>query len=363
MVNSTRDTTDGAGSNATRATVTRRRFLAGAGAVGAVGLAGCTGGGNASDGNASDGNASGGTDTDGGAKTGSSGSGGKAVTILLTPENPTEVKKDYMPMKKYLEDAIDGLEITYRVPLDYAAILPALKAEQAEMGMDDITLIAAPDQMDVMGTAVTGGTAFYYSLMMTKPGSGIDEPADVEGKEMAFADPLSTSGSIYALYELKNAGLDIGKAPGSDAGADFSGTWSNHKAAIEQLINDKADACSTWGGNGMAYVPKGDIPADVTQKSAYVSEAGTKDPELDVFLWSEPIPKQPIYARKTWTDPVKEEIREALLASNAETMAKYKGDDYEGTMPFTTLKDTTIEHYRPVIDRVHTLGIDLTQES
>ncbi|WP_231188400.1 PhnD/SsuA/transferrin family substrate-binding protein [Haladaptatus sp. DYF46] len=328
---------------------TRRGFITAAGAAGTAALAGCSGDSK--------------SDAAGSGTTMGSSKKSKEITILLTPDNPTEVKKQYMPMKKYLEAEIDGLKVNYRVPLDYSAILPALKSEQAEIGMDDITLIAASDKMDVMGTAVTGGTAFYYSLMMTQPGSGISKPADVDGKTMAFADPLSTSGSIYALYELKNAGLEIGKAPGSDEGADFQGSWSNHEAALQQLINDKADACSTWGGNGMKNVPKSDLPDEVKEKSAYVDDAGSASPDLDVFLWSEPIPKQPIYARKSWDDPMKDTIEKTLHSATEEKMKQYKGDDYDGSLPFTTLKDTSMDDYQPVIMRVNELGIDLTQES
>ncbi|WP_363466696.1 PhnD/SsuA/transferrin family substrate-binding protein [Halogeometricum borinquense] len=354
MVKNTTEKSRAKDSKQMQSGATRRGFIASAGAAGVAALAGCMGGTNSGSGSES------GSESQG-ATTGSANQQTE-ITILLTPENPTEVKKDYMPMKKYLEDQISDLKVNYRVPLDYSAILPALKSEQAEMGMDDITLIAASDKMDVMGTAVTGGTAFYYSMMMKKPGNDISTPADVEGKTMAFADPLSTSGSIYALYELKNAGLEIGEAPGSDEGADFQGSWSNHKAAIEQLINDKADACTTWGGNGVPYVPKGDLPSEVKEKSAYVDEAGSKSPELDVFLWSEPIPKQPFYTRKTWDDPMRDTIKKTLHEATDSKMEQYKGDDYDGALPFTTLQNTTMDDYQPIIKRVNELGIDLTQD-
>lgn len=357
------------GSQSGRSMRSRRQYLAGAGAAVAAAVAGCLGsgesGGGSGGGSGSE-NGSGGDSGSGGSAgttAGSASGGSEPITILLTPENPTDVKEDYMPMQGYLEDRISGLEIEYRVPTDYSAILPALKSKQAEIGMDDITLIAAPDQMDVLGSAVTGGTAYYFSLILAMPDSGIEEVNDIEGKTMAFADPLSTSGSIYALYELKQAGLAIGEAPGSTEGADFEGNWSNHEAALQQLTNDKADACSTWGGNGMAYVPKAKIPQRVREKTAYMSEAGSKTPAVEPVLFSEPIPKQPVYTRKTWNSPMKGKIEDALLAATEEKMNQYKPDGYEGEMPFTKLRDTTIEDYQPVIKRVNALGIDLTQES
>ncbi|MDY7081494.1 MAG: PhnD/SsuA/transferrin family substrate-binding protein, partial [Halobacteria archaeon] len=153
---------------------------------------------------------------------------------------------------------------------------------------------------------------------------------------------------------------DIGNAP-TGKPVDFEGTWSNHKAAVQSLINDRADACATWGGQGLAYVPKSQFPPKAKQKSAYYGNAGSKTPHLQVINWSEPIPKQPFIARKTWDSPMKEKIDKALENSSKQKLSKYKPDDYNQTLTFTTLTDTSIEDYQPVIKRVNALGVDLTQ--
>lgn len=317
--------------------VSRRRFVAGgAASVAAAGsLSGCS---------AIEGAILGGND--------------ETVTILLTPENPTDVREDYMPMQNYLEGEINGLEVEYEVPQDYSAIRPALRSEQAEIAMDDITLISMPDVLDVFGTAVTGGTAWYFSMMLTNRGSGIDERTDLEGKQIAFADRLSTSGSIFAVYALKQAGLDVGDAPDGDP-VDFEGTWSNHKHALESLVNEDADACCTWTGNGMSHVEQSDVPQEVVEKDAYVDETGTAEPLVKPFWWSFPIPKQPIIARSSWDSEMKGKIEQALLDSTEEKMEQYKPEDYDSTMPFTSLADTTIEDYQPVIERLNDLDIQL----
>ncbi|WP_228546210.1 PhnD/SsuA/transferrin family substrate-binding protein [Halegenticoccus tardaugens] len=316
----------------------RRRYLVGAGAAAVATLSGCT------------------------ESLGMTGGGGETVTVLLTPDNPSEVQKDYEPMMNYLNEEVDGAEFEARVPTDYSAILPALKSEKAEIGMDDITMISAPEELDVLGTTVAGGTAFYFSMMLTRDDTGVEEPADMEGKTMAFADPLSTSGSLYAVYELKRAGLDIGEAPGSDEGADFDGNWSDHQNAVEQVLNEEADACCTWGGNGMRFVPEDQLTDEVKEKSAFVDEAGSEDEQLTVVTFSEPIPNQPVYARASWDSPIKDEMRDRLLALESGDLDEYTPDDYDGEIPFERLKDTTEEDYQPVIDVVDELGIDLTQE-
>lgn len=289
------------------------------------------------------------------------GGGGEAVTMLLTPDTPSDVRPQYEPVHAMLEGEIDGLDLEMEVPQDYSAVRTALESEQGEIGMEDVTLISNPDMMDLFGTAVTGGTAFYFSMMLTQPDSDIDERTDVEGKTMAFADRLSTSGSIFAVYALQEAGLDVGDAPDGDP-VDFEGTWSNHEDAVQRVLNGQADACTTWTGNGMAYLAEDqELPDRVAERDSFVGTRGDADQgPLRPFWWSFPIPKQPIYARSSWDSDLKDEIRQTLLDSDEETIQEYMPDDYnEDELPFTTLRETTMDNYQPVIERLNALGVEL----
>jgi phosphonate transport system substrate-binding protein len=291
---------------------------------------------------------------------GGSSSSGTTVTMLLTPGTPADARRRYMPMKNLIQGEVDGISVEMQVPQDYSAIRPALESEQAEIGMDDITLISNPDLMDVYGTTVTGGSAFYFSVMLTNPDSDIDERTDIEGNTMAFADRLSTSGSIFATYALQEAGLDVGDAPDGDP-VDFSGNWSNHDIALEKLGNNEADAATTWGGNGIPHIPEGtEVPDRVNEKSSFLDTMGTETPEFRPFWWSFPIPKQPVYARTSWESDLKGEIGEVLLNSDQEQIEQYYPEDYnEEELPFTTLQDTSMDDYEPVITRLNDLGIEL----
>ncbi|WP_415381343.1 PhnD/SsuA/transferrin family substrate-binding protein [Halosimplex sp. TS25] len=367
------DQTRGQGSTGTGSTgsgrVNRRTFLAGgASSVAAlVALSGCSSssGAGGTDGGSSDGGSGSGgsTDTDsgGGAVVGTPGPNAEEITMVLTPGTPSDAKRRYMPMKNLIEGEVDGVDVTMRVPLNYSAIRPALQSEQAEIGMDDVTLISNPDIMDVYGTTVTGGSAFYFSVMLTQPDSDVEGPADVEGKSWAFADRLSTSGSIFALYALQEAGLDIGEAPTGDP-VDFEGSWSDHNQAIQRVANDKAIGATTWGGNGLPHIPEkyeSDFPDRVKNKSSFLDTIDSEEPKLRPVWFSFPIPKQPVYARKTWDSSKKAEIGEVLVNSDKDLIEQYYPSDYnEEDLPFTTLQDTDMETYQPVIKRMNAVGID-----
>jgi phosphonate transport system substrate-binding protein len=346
------DTTDavqseGSGENGTR--LSRRRFVAGA-TSGVVALtAGCTGGGD-----------SGGGDSGGGST--SQGGDVEDIVIYLTPGTPSDVRGRYRPLIDMINGEIDTLNAEEKVLGSYSAIRPALQSEQGEIGMDDITLLSAPDFFDVYGTSVTGGSAFYFSVMLTNEDSNIDERSDLAGKRMAFADRLSTSGSVFATFALKDAGLDIGDAPqGQPAG--FEGVWSNHDVALEKLGNGDADAATTWGGNGLPHIPetyRSDFPQRVLDKSSFIETLDTEKPKFRPFWFSFPIPKQPVYARKNWDSPNKEKVGELLRNSDQELVSQYYPEDYnENELPFSTLQNTSIDDYQPIIKRINAVGLEL----
>lgn len=325
-------------SNGRTGPVSRRRFVAGSAATAlTAGLAGC-----------------------GGVLSSGSGNGDTGtVTMLLTPGTPADARRRYKPVQNLLNAEIDGAEFEMEVPTDYSAILPALKSEQAEIGMDDVTVLASPDTMDIFGTTVTGGAAFYFSLMVVPPESDIGGPEDVEGRTWAFADRLSTSGSIFALYALQEAGLDIGDAPKGDP-VDFEGSWTDHDQALQRVGEGQADGATTWGGNGIPHLPEGhEVPDRVEDKSSFLDTMGTETPQFKAVWWSFLIPKQPIYARKSWESDVKQRVGEVLRGSTQEKIEQHYSEDYnEEELPFSTLQETSIDDYQPIIKRMNAVGID-----
>jgi len=57
---------------------------------------------------------------------------------------------------------------------------------------------------------------------------------------------------------------------------------------------------------------------------------------------------------------MKDEIRQTLLDSDEELIQEYLPEDYnEDDLPFTTLRETTMDNYEPVIMRLNDLGIEL----
>jgi len=317
----------------TASKTSRRRFVAGAAGVAAtVGITGCLG----------SSKSSGNTET---------------VTWLITPtENPKEIKAQYRPMVDYVKNEVDGVEMKMNVATDYSAILPALKSGQADIAFDDVTLISSPDVVDVMGTMVTEGTAYYISALVANKDSSYQNLTDLTGEKISFCDPISTSGSIYPLYALKQAGLDIGEAPTGEP-TDFSGEWTSHDTSLQQLFNRPEIRAN---GNSdkfvMPYMTSDQLSEEAKKHSAYADETGSKANKLKPLWWSDKIPKQPVITRSNWDSEKRGQIREALAGASVEKLQQYKTDQ---PIQFSAMQKTSDDTYQPVIDRVDALGIEL----
>lgn len=324
--------------------VNRRKYLRnGALAVAAsVGLAGCSGGNADSE---SSGTTTGSTESY------------PPVKFIETPGNaPADTRKQWEPFTEYLVDNVDGLEMEISFAQSYSAVGQALLNGQAHITSGDLVMLANPDKLDVLGIKVENGADVYFSLMGTLPKYDIDEVSDLEGKTVAFADRLSTSGSLFATKAMKDAGLDIGEAPYGDP-VDYTGEWSNHDAAKQSVINrEDVVALGTYAGNIIDHIPKDQFPDRVKEQSGeWGDSVGTKSPEMKLLHASAPIPKSPLIAPSDWEHPLRSDIEDAIVSINEGDLRE--PEDVE--LAITAINEGSVDDYQPVIDVINELNIDL----
>lgn len=314
----------------------RRDFIKTTGALGTIGLtAGCVGG--------------------------LAGDQTPEVNFILSPaESDVDVQKQYKPLFSYLEDEAD-VSITSSVAKDYAAVLQALKSGQADIADAAPAVAIAGDNegaTDVMGIRVAYGAAKYFSFITTLPDYGFESLEDLKGETIAFADALSTSGSLFPLYMLSKAGLDVGDAPQGEP-KDFDGQWSDHSTARETLINrDPVKAAGTGAFSTIAHVPKEQLPERVKELNPSVDDAGSEDPQLDLLQASDPIPRAPILARRDWEADVRGDVREALLNAEEDDLVD---ENAEEELWFSGVQEGDVSDYDPVQAVMDELGLELGQ--
>jgi len=266
------------------------------------------------------------------------------VQFLMSPTEPQEqMRAQYTPVRERLTESVESADdVTIDYAADYSATLNALDsqtADVAETGPFAAALGVNNEQADIILQRKAFGGWEYRSIIITRDDTDITSAEDLEGRDVAFADPLSASGSLYPLYMLQEAGLSVPDSPGSPSGADFSPTWSSHASALEALQTEQADAA------GVGYfIAAGD------------NNDGLAD-GLQLVDDREGIPRAPIVVSPDLTDEEQTAITNAFTGAS-DTM--YYGEDgEEGTEDdiwFSGVRPATVDDYQPVIDLADSLG-------
>ncbi|WP_440988589.1 PhnD/SsuA/transferrin family substrate-binding protein [Haloarchaeobius baliensis] len=264
------------------------------------------------------------------------------LTFLMSPTEPQDQMRDqYSPIGERLVSHIDPIsedDLEMRYAANYGATLEGLNsgtADVAETGPFAAALGVNSGKVDLILQRYAYGGWEYSSFIVAPQGSDITEPADLEGKDVAFADPLSASGSLYPLAMIKeDTDLSLPDEPGSPEGADFNPQWSTHIEASNAAANEQVDAA---GVGDFAYFANEDKLQVVAERSG--------------------IPRAPIVASPELSDSEKEKIITAF--TEAPDTMYYGADGTEGNdddVWFDDVRRTDIDTYQPVIDTAENLG-------
>lgn len=291
---------------------TRRSFLATAGALGAVSLAGCLG-----------------DDDD------------DTIELVLNPaEEGVDIEAQYLPVIEAVEDEFD-VEIEGVPTQSYEATVTELEgADDGDRIMADTSpaaVLELGDAIDVMGMRVAFGGAQYFGTLTAMPGTGVEEASDLQGETVATNNTGSLSGGQAPIWLLQDNGLDIGNVIDVGEAADFD--WRNadaHDVAIDELIEDD----SVMGaGSGefvsVPHIPEGHIderideaPPNVAERLEDFQEISTEVDanlardtdvaELRLLDVSPPLPRAPLVANAGWDDDLRFDIQEFIIDMETE---------------------------------------------
>jgi phosphonate transport system substrate-binding protein len=137
-----------------------------------------------------------------------------------------------------------GVPVEGFVTFDHAAAIEALRNQSADISfMGALPYVLARDQTgaEVLLSEVYRGKPSYVARIFVRRDSGIETVADLAGKSIAFADPISESGYLYPLEIVAEAGL---LTPGADPQSFFSRVYfaGGYQQAIQAMANGLVDA-------------------------------------------------------------------------------------------------------------------------
>lgn len=139
-----------------------------------------------------------------------------ALRLAFIPqENPEKLLGDIEAITGWLASEI-GVPVEGFVTIDHAAAVEALRNGDADISfMGALPFVLAEAEIGAVPllSEVYRDAPNYTGRIFVRRDSGIGALADLRGRDIAFADPISESGYLYPLAEFVEAGLV--KGPGA----------------------------------------------------------------------------------------------------------------------------------------------------
>ena len=245
---------------------------------------------------------------------------------------------------KPLEDYIakqTGMKVEYYPTADYTALIAAAVAGKIDVmasgGLQYVMAVnkgAKLQPVAALWSSPKVTDAGYYSEAVVPKGSEITALSQAKGKTICFVDPNSTSGFLFGLYQLSQAGFDV-NATGADANgnptfADFTPVFAGaHDKSVQSVATGQCDVGFAEDTEAEPAAAKGDV----------------------VVVSKEYVPGGPLSISSTLPDEVKTQLTEVLRGATPEAIAAAGvtiTDGFKNTVFGVEAKDES--YYSTIID-------------
>lgn len=187
-----------------------------------------------------------------------------------------------------------GLHFKTSVATSYAAAIEAMGTGKVDIGwLATFSYVLATEKygVDLMLIVSRFGSAFYRGQIVVNAQSDIHSLADLQGKSVAFVDPVSTSGHIFPKTLIASSGHDPETFFSKSV---FAGS---HNAVILSVMKGEVDAGATYD----------DARAAIAKSFPQVFE------KVRVVAYTREIPNDTVCARKGLDPGIRERVKNALI--------------------------------------------------
>lgn len=205
---------------------------------------------------------------------------------FIPQENPEKLLGDIDLITGWLSDQM-GIPVSGFVTFDHAAAVEALRNGDADISfMGALPFVLAEDQIGAVPllSEVYRGQPSYAGRVFVRKDSGIGSLADLKGRDIAFADPVSESGYLYPLDLFVREGLIVDAA---DADNFFGRKFfaGGYQQAMQAMANGLVDAAGASQYADLLLTPQQQAEVTVLAESEQIpSHAIIARPGLDPDL-------------------------------------------------------------------------------
>lgn len=257
-----------------------------------------------------------------------------------TPDSKASNKIHQQALSAYL-----GIPVDVIIAEDYNAVIETMKNNKTHLAsFGPFSYIIAHERSNAEALVVSAKdgkkeNAFYSSVIITNPSTGINKLEDIKGKSMAFVDPASTSGNLVPrsmftkLFSLKPEEIDTKLF----SSVQFSGSHNNSLLAVANKSVQVGAVTKATFENG---VLKNLIKAD----------------DVKVIAESDPIPNSPIAVRGDLPADLKARIKEFYLQWQD---AEYQKLRNNAGSRYLEIKDSDFDSIRRIAEQMNMKPEDL----
>ena len=229
------------------------------------------------------------------------GSKDNPIKFYFMPLKGDEVFAKNAPIIQKFVEQNTGLSIKVIDSPDFITIIRAFGNGQADIAfMNTLGYLMARDWakaeahlLMLYGDVYKG----YRGEIVAKADGSINSPTDLAGKTIAFADPFSASGYLYALKFLRDHNIKPAKTV-------FAGS---HKKAIEMVYKGEVDAAATYHSRPSSSGEERDARAELLAQYPDVIS------KIKIVALTDEVPNGPVALRRDLPADVKSKLIGALV--------------------------------------------------
>lgn len=273
-------------------------------------------------------------------RSGPPGTKSNPIRLFFMPLKGDEVfKKDAPIIKKYIEEKT-GLAVEAINAPDFITIIKAFGSGQADIAfMNTLGYLMARDWAKAeAGLVLIYGDIYksYRGEILAQVGGKVNFPADLNGKTIAFADPFSAGGYLYALKYFADNNIKPAKTV-------FA---KGHKDAVEMVYKGQVDAAATYYSQPQADGAGRDARAEVAKEYPDVFA------KLKLVALTDEIPNGPVALSAKLPVPTKMKLIDTLMEFSQTVEGRKTLNDLYNITGFAPAHDADYDAVQAVIKKL-----------
>ncbi len=267
------------------------------------------------------------------------------VKLYFTPSVDAEtIASNSHEFLQFLEKET-GLFFKTGIPTNYVAVVEAFGSKRADIGvMNSFGYLMANEKYGASAKlrVLRYGHDYYQGQILAKVGSGINEVKDLDGKKMAFVDPSSTSGYMFPLKMMKEAGVAAGNM-----------TFANkHDNVVIMIYQGQVEA-------GATYYSAPDEKGNIRDARGRVkTQFPDVEEKIKIIAITDKIPNDPFVFRKD----LPQEITSKFINAVKKFISTPQGKEiFQRIYSVEGVVNTTDQDYDSLRDMVKAINLDTSK--